>query len=223
MTTRTEDGIELRAPLSRDVVLRAAIELADSDGIESLTMRRLGHALGVEAMSLYNHIVNKDDLLSGIAEIVFEQVVLPPSDVAWKSALRTSAISACDVLLCHPWAHAITMTPSRPSPARLRWMEAVLRTMREAGFSAEMSCRAFHTLDSHITGFTLWLTAIPVQGEELRALAVDFLQKIPADQLPYVAEHIEQHTRPPRAGEKGTFEFGLDLILDGLERLQGEG
>lgn len=223
MSTRTGRSVEPRAPLSRDLVLRAAIALADAEGIESLTMRRLGQELGVEAMSLYNHVENKDDLLSGAAELVFSEIALPPDDLDWKTALRVSAISSHEILLRHRWAHAITMSPSRPSPARLRWMDAVLRTLREAGFSAESACHAYHTLDSHIAGFTLWLATLPFLGEDLRVLAANFLRTFPVDEYPYAAEHIEQHVKPPRPDDKGTFAFGLDLILDGLERMRDEG
>lgn len=220
MSMKTETSAETRVPLSRERVLRAAIALADSSGIEALTMRRLGRELGVEAMSLYNHVANKEDILFGMAELVFGQVVLPSSESDWKTALRTSAISAYETLRRHPWAHGITMSPSRTSQPRLLWMEAVLRTLRECGFSAEQSCHAYHALDSHITGFTLWQATLPATGQELRRMAESFLPRIPIAEYPYVVEHIQQHLVPPRPEDKGTFAFGLDLILDGLERMR---
>lgn len=184
-------------------------------------MRRLGQELEVEAMSLYNHVANKDDILRGIAEIVFSEVVIPDGD-DWKGALRVSAISAHDVFRRHPWAPGIAMSTEHVFPSRMLWMEGILRTLREAGFSAELTCNAFHALDSHITGFTLWQASLPVTGEELRAMAVDFLKTFDARTMPYTAEHIEQHTHPPREGDKGAFAFGLDLLLDGFERLRDE-
>ncbi len=220
MAPQSDANTDQRVPLSRDRVLRAAINLVDSAGIESLTMRRLGQELGVEAMSLYNHVANKDDILSGIAELVFSEIALPSGNAGWKAALRGSAISAHNVLRRHPWAHSITMTPEKPSPARLRWMEGVLGTLRIGGFSAELTCHAYHALDSHVTGFTLWQASIPVAGDALRELAATGMQTFPVDDYPYVAEHIEQHLRPPSPDDRGAFAFGLDLILDGLERIR---
>jgi AcrR family transcriptional regulator len=221
MATRTNPNAEARLPLSRERVLEAAIRLADTHGVEALTMRRLGQTLGVEAMSLYNHVANKEDILYGIAEIVFSEIELPDGD-DWKAELRKSAISSHDVFRRHPWAPGV-LSPDRVSPARMQWMEAVLRTLREAGCSPELACHAYHAYDSHITGFTLWLANLPVTGQALRELAADFLQTIDTDRLPYVAEHIEQHTHPPREGDKGAFAFGLDLLLDGLERMRDAG
>jgi AcrR family transcriptional regulator len=220
--TRTNQHVESRVPLSRERVLEAAIRLADAEGVEALTMRRLGQELGVEAMSLYNHVANKDDILNSAAEIVFAEIALPDGD-DWKAELRKSAVSSHDILRRHPWAHARSMSPDNVSPARMAWMEAVLRTLREAGFSPELTCHAYHAYDSHITGFTLWLATIPVTGEALRKLAADFLPRIDATNMPYVAEHIQQHIKPPDPGDKGAFAFGLDLILDGLERLRDAG
>jgi AcrR family transcriptional regulator len=223
MATRTDPSADARVPLSRERVLRAAIELADAGGIEALTMRRLGQELGVEAMSLYNHVANKDDILTGIAEMVFSEIALPSGD-DWKAALRETAISAHETMRRHPWAHGVMMTTERVSPSRIGWMEAVLRTLREGGFSAELTCHAYHALDSHITGFTLWQAGIratiQASGQGLQELAAAFLPRIDRAELPYVAEHIEQHIAPPRPGDKGAFAFGLDLILDGLERLR---
>ncbi|HYI16236.1 MAG TPA: TetR/AcrR family transcriptional regulator C-terminal domain-containing protein [Thermomicrobiales bacterium] len=220
MTTRTDRSAEARLPLSRERVLAAAIRLADEHGVEALTMRRLGQALGVEAMSLYNHVANKEDILYGIAEMVFSKIELPDGD-DWKAELRKSAISSHDVFRRHPWAPGV-LSPERISPARMLWMEAVLRTLRKAGCSPELACHAFHAYDSHITGFTLWLANMPATGEALRELAADFLKILDARQMPYVAEHIEQHTRPPREGDKGAFAFGLDLLLDGVDRLRDD-
>ena len=220
MATRTNQSAEARLPLSRERVLEAAIRLADEHGVEALTMRRLGQTLGVEAMSLYNHVANKEDILVGIAEMVFSEVELPDGD-DWKAELRKSAISSHDVFRRHPWAPGV-LSPDRISPARLLWMEAVLRTLREAGCSPELACHAYHAYDSHITGFTLWLANMPATGEALRELAADFLKIVDARQMPYVAEHIEQHTRPPREGDKGAFAFGLDLLLDGVDRLRDD-
>ncbi len=221
MATRTDPSAEPRVPLSRDRVLRAAIRLADEGGFESLTMRKLGEELGVQAMSLYNHVANKDDIRDGIVEIVASEMEVPSNGADWKAAIRQSAISAHDVLLRHRWACSLMMATPRMSPARLRWMELLLGTLREAGFSPDLTHHAYHALDSHITGFTLWQVNFPFDTrEELLDLAEDFLREIPADQYPYVIEHAEQHLAKPGPDEPSEFEFGLDLILDGLERIR---
>ena len=150
-----------RAPLSRDRVLHAAVELADRDGIEGLSMRKLGQELGVEAMSLYNHVRNKDDLHDGIVEIVLGEVENPSPDGDWKEEMRRTAISAHEVFIRHRWACSLMMRVPRVSPVRMEWMESLLRTLREAGFSADMTHHAYHALDSHITGFTLWQVSMP--------------------------------------------------------------
>jgi AcrR family transcriptional regulator len=221
MATKSRELSGTRTPLNRQRILQAAVEIADAEGIGALTMRRLGQALGVEAMSLYNHVSGKDDILDGILEMAMEQIALPAPGVPWNAAIRASAISAHTTLLRHPWACALMMEAARESRARLRWMEAVLRTFREAGFSPRLTHHAYHALDSHITGFTLWLVNLPARGEDLLTLARAYRQSIPIDVYPYVVEHIDYHLAPPDHDEnEGEFAFGLDLLLDGLERLR---
>ena len=221
MATQPDPRSEPRIPLSRERVLRAAIALADEGGIESLSMRKLGQELGVEAMSLYNHVANKDDIQNGIVEIVLGEIEVPSAGADWKAALRQTAISSHEVFVRHRWACGLMMGTSGVSPARMRWMEAVLRTLREAGFSADMTHHAYHALDSHITGFTLWQVSMPFETkEELVDLAEGFMREIPADEYPYVIEHAEQHLAPSSPDGATEFEFGLELILDGLERLR---
>jgi AcrR family transcriptional regulator len=212
---------EPRTPLSRERVLRAAIELADRHGIEALSMRKLGQELGVEAMSLYNHVRNKDDLHDGIVEIVLGEVENPSPDGDWKEELRRTAISAHEVFIRHRWACNLMMRVPRVSPVRMEWMESLLQTLREAGFSADMTHHAYHALDSHITGFTLWQVSMPFKTrEELFDLAEVFLKQIPPEEYPYVIEHAHQHLEPSSPTGATEFEFGLELILDGLERLR---
>jgi AcrR family transcriptional regulator len=214
-------SIEPRIPLSKERVLRAAVEFADAHGIEALSMRRLAKELGVEAMSLYNHVANKDEILGGIVEIVASEVEVPSDPANWKTSIRQSAISAHDAFIRHRWSCSLmTSTPS-VVPSRMRWMEGVLATLREAGFSPNLTHHAYHALDSHITGFTLWQVSFPFDTrEELLDLAEDFLKQIPADEYPYVIEHAQEHLAEPDPDEPNEFEFGLDLILDGLERLR---
>lgn len=217
MAGRADPIAEPRVPLSRDRVLRAAIGLADQGGIESLSMRKLAQELGVEAMSVYHYVANKDDILDGIVDIVVGEFDLP-SGADWKAAIRLSAISAHDVLMRHPWACNLMMSTKRVSPARLRYMESLLRRLREAGFSAEMTHHAYHALDSHIIGSTLWEAGYSA-NRDLADLAKTFVRES-VDEYPYLAEHAEQHLTKSRRNDVREFEFGLDLILDGLERIR---
>ncbi len=224
MATQPNPSAEPRVPLSRDRVLRAAVRLADEGGFESLTMRKLGQELGVQAMSLYNHVANKDDIRDGIVDIVMSEIEVPPNGTEWKAAIRQSAISHHDALLRHRWACSLMMATPRVSLPRLQWMEWLLRTFREAGFSPNLTHHAYHALDSHIIGFTLWQVSFPFDTrEELLDLAEDFLREIRPDEYPYVIEHAEQHFAEPNPDEPSEFEFGLDLILDGLERIRDAG
>ena len=220
MASQPDPRPEPRIPLSRERVLHAALALADEAGIEYLSMRKLGQELGVEAMSLYNHVANKDDLLDGIVELVAGEIEVPSEEGDWKDGLRQTAISSHEVFMRHRWACSLMMRP-RVSPARMRWMESVLRTLRHAGFSADLTHHAYHALDSHITGFTLWQVSMPFGSkEELVDMAEGFLREIPADEYPFVIEHAEQHLAPSSPDGQTEFEFGLELILDGLERLR---
>ena len=223
MATQPEIRPEPRVPLSRERVLQTAIRLADENGFESLSMRKLGEELGVQAMSLYNHVAGKDDLRDGMVDIVMEEIEAPPEDLEWKPALRQSAISAYEALIRHPWACSLMLSSPRLIPARMNWMEGVLKTLREGGFSANLTHHAYHALDSHITGFTLWVVSFPFQThEELVDMAEGFMRQIPRDEFPYVIEHADQHLAPPDPDEPSEFEFGLDLILDGLERMRDQ-
>ena len=201
-------------------MLRAAVALADEGGIESLTMRRLARSLGVEAMSLYHYVAKKDDILDGILDLVHEEVELPGTDTEWKSAIRQTAISAHAALLRHPWACSLTTSSTRVSPARLRYMETLLAALRQAGFSRDLTDHAYHALEGHITGFTLWQVNFQFEAEDLPQLAATFLRELPVDEYPHVAEHVEYHLSDSGASGEDEFEFGLDLILDGIERLR---
>ena len=218
MATQVDTSPVPRVPLSRDRVLQAALRLVDEGGLESLTMRTLGRALGVEAMSLYNHVANKDDLLDGITDLVLGEIELPSSEGDWKAAVRQSAISAHAILRRHRWASSLAMSPARNIPVRIRNMEWTLSQLREAGFSAELTYHAYHAIDSHIWGFTLWEHGHSLTPEDLPALAATFLRDFPAGKYPYVHEHVDQHLAGFGRGQKSAFEFVLDLILDGLER-----
>jgi AcrR family transcriptional regulator len=199
-------------------VLRAAVALADRSGIDSLSMRRLGQELAVEAMSLYNHVANKDDLLNGITDLVLSEIELPGAG-SWKEALRRHAISAHDVLVSHPWACRLALSPDRTSIVSVQRAEWMLRQLREGGFSPEVTYHAYHALDSHILGFTLWQLGHGIaDAEQLREMAAEFFRSFGPEEYPYLREHAQQHFAGFGSGEKGAFELVLDLILDGLER-----
>ena len=206
-------------PLSRERILRAAVALADERGIEALTMRRLASELGVEAMSLYNHVENKDDLLTGILGLVASEVELPEDADNWKLAIRRHAISDRDTSLRHPWASALGMSRRSGGGAQLRSADWLLRTLREAGLPKELTYHAFHIIESYVLGYTLQQLNFPHEGEELAGMAAAFLAKLPTDEYPDFVEHVQQHLEP-RDDEEGGFELGLDLILDSLERLR---
>jgi AcrR family transcriptional regulator len=205
-----------RESLSRDRVLRTAMELADREGIAALSMRRLAAELGVEAMSLYYHVKSKDDILAGTVDLALGEVK-PPSGGDWKSAIRRSAVSYHDTLRRHRWVTSVP-TSATASVAELRYTDALLRRLREAGLSPELSHHAYHALDSHIVGSALWLARIPPK-EQLDVLAKDVLRQLPPDEFPDLVLHIQQHLSGA-ARSRRFFEFGLDLILDGIERLR---
>ena len=216
MATTTEP----RLPLSRDRILHAALELTDESGIDSLTMRKLGQALGFEAMSLYNHVANKDDVLDGILDLVLAESEPPSPAGDWDAAIRTSAISVHDALRRHPWSCTLLMAPGRIRPARLRYMDLLLGRLREAGFSAETTYHAYHVLDGHILGFSLWETSHTYTAEEVSNFEAKVAQTITADAYPYLREHVEQHSDEGPHHEVSAFEFGLDLIVDGLKKIR---
>ena len=221
MATQTARSAKPRAPLSRERVLRAALFLADDGGIESLTMRRLGQELQVEAMSLYNHIAGKDDILDGIVDLVFSEIALPPDSGDWKTAMRQRAISARNALMRHPWATSLMQSRTKPGPATLRHHNSVIGSLRRAGFTIDMAAHAFSVMDGYIYGFSLQQVNLPSHTtEESAVLAESILRELPAHEYPYLAEMIVEHALKPGYDYGEEFEFGLDLILAGLEGLR---
>ena len=208
-----------RKPLSRDRVLRAAIDLADEGGLESVSMRRLGQVLRVEAMSLYKHVANKDDILDGIADLVTAEFEVPDAGDGWKMAIRRSAISAHEVLLRHPWASGVIESRPNAGPARLRYLDAVIGTLATAGFAMPTAVRAVMALDSHTYGFVLQEQAWPFEAENAPELAATFARGLSAGEYPSLHAMAEM-VSASAGGAPVDFEFGLDLILDGLERLR---
>ena len=208
-----------RLPLSRERVLGAAVAFADENGIASLSMRKLGEALGVEAMSLYNHVANKDQLLDGMVDLVFGEIDLPGGGADWTMAMRERAESARQALRRHPWAIALMSTRISPGPATLRHHNAVIGSLREAGFSIEMAAHAFSALDSYIYGFALQEATLPLgeAEEETIEVAQMMMAQVPADVYPHLTEFTVEHVLQPGYDYGDEFGFGLGLILDGLE------
>src|SRR5712692_7708775 len=167
--TRADRRAGRRVRLTRERVLRAAVGSADEGGIEALTMQNIGRRVGAEAMSLYRHVRNKEDILDGSVDIVFSEIDLPSSGTDWKTAMRQRAISAREVLLRHPWAIGLMESRTTPGPANLRHHDSVLGVLREAGFSSGMATHAYNLLDSYIYGFALQQRSLPVATPEALA------------------------------------------------------
>jgi AcrR family transcriptional regulator len=218
---QSDPSVELRVPLNRERVFQAAVVLADERGIESLTMRALGEQLGVEAMSLYYYVANKDELLDGMVEIVFSEIELPTTDVDWRTAMRRRAISTRESLARHRWAVGLLESSTSPGPANFRLHNAVLGCLREAGFSVENAVHAYSVQDAYIYGFALQEKSMPVDTPgELTEAAKSLRRQFSADEYPHIAETITEHVTQSGYDFADEFEFGLDLILDGLERLR---
>ena len=209
-----------RSPLTRERVLRAALALADERGLEKLSMRKLAQELGVEAMSLYNHVEGKDDIVGGMIGLVVDEIEAPSPGGDWKAELRKSAISAHQALSRHRWTASVWMTAGGAGSDRMRHANAALRCLREAGFSKDLTYHGYHVWQGYALGFTLQELNFPHDRESLKQMAARFLRDFPSDEFPFLAEHIEQHVDPPHAEHESAFELGLDLILDSLERLR---
>lgn len=224
----TEASLPPRLPLTRARVLRAALELADAQGVESVSMRKLARGVGVEAMSLYHHVANKDDLLDGMTDLVFDEIVFPRDGVTWRAAMRERALSIRHVLARHPWAIGLMESRTKPGPAALRHHDAVIGCLRTAGFSVRLTAHAFSVLDSYIYGFALQERGLPFHTpEEISKLARVLLARLPAAEYPHLTELTVNHILRPGPGATtdavrgdvgNEYEFGLELILDGLER-----
>ncbi|MGK2851155.1 MAG: TetR/AcrR family transcriptional regulator [Candidatus Limnocylindrales bacterium] len=215
---------KVRPQMSRERVLRAAMDLADRDGLESLTMRRLASALGVEVMTLYYYVAKKDDILDAIVDLVASEIEVPSGGAAgWRAAARQRAISAHDVLVRHPWASLLWVSREALGPGRLRYMDAGLRGFREAGFSPELTEHAFHAVENHIVGYTLQEMSFAIDPEAVVEEGARFLAQLPVDEYPDLATHVAQHLEGAGHLDAGDFEFALDLILDGIERIKERG
>jgi AcrR family transcriptional regulator len=207
-----------RAPLTRERALAAAMQLADADGLGALTMRRLAQELGIEAMSLYHHVANKDDILDGMIDIVFGEIELPAAGEDWKTAMRARARAARAALTRHPWAVGLMESRSSPGPATLRHHDAVLGSCRRAGFSVAMAAHAFSLIDSYIYGFVLQEVNLPFDdSSDLEAVVESMMLPFSADDYPHLVELTTEHILKPGYSYGDEFEYGLGRILDSLE------
>ncbi len=205
------------ARLHRDKVLRAAIDLADRDGLERVTMRTVARRLRAEAMSLYRHVANKEDLLDGMVDLVFAEIELPSADAGWKASMRERAVSAREVLVRHPWAIALMESRAVPGPANLRHHDAVVAVLLGAGFSSAEVTRVYNLLDSYIYGFAIQEQALPVATpEELAAFGDEILARLPADEYPHLAR-VSRELLDSGFDYRAEFDAGLDIVLDALE------
>jgi AcrR family transcriptional regulator len=205
-----------RIPLSRDRILESALVLADEHGVEAVTMRKLADQLGFEAMSLYRHVANKGDLLDGMLDVVVAEWETEATG-DWRTAIRAIAVSVHASLRRHPWAAALLLTPAHGiRPGRMAYMDAVMRRLREGGFDGDTTYHAYHVLDGHIFGFSIWEIShmdTPADPAPLLARLAPLLAAFPDLQA-----HADAHVREGAHRQVSAFEFGLDLILDGLRR-----
>jgi AcrR family transcriptional regulator len=215
VTSRASD----RAPLSRERVLLGAMAVADAGGIGSLTIRSLAAELGAKPMSVYHHVANKEEIIDGIVDLVFSEIELPSPGGDWRSELRRRAISARAVLRLHPWAIPLLQSRTNPGPATLRHHNAVIGALRAGRFSMEMTAHAYALMDSYVFGFALSEAALPINGPETVTEVADEMMHLfdPTD-YPHLLEFTVEHVLKPGYDFGAEFEFGLDLVLDGLLR-----
>ena len=206
-----------RSPLTRERVFRASVDLADRDGLGALTMRRLGAELGVETMSLYKHVTNKEEILDGIVEVVVGEIETPRAGAEWKEAMRRRAISAREVLSRHSWAIGLLEARDSKGPTALRYIDSILGNLRSAGFTIENAVHAFWLLDSFVYGQVIQETSMPItSSKEMTASTGSTLEQDTMDLYPHLVE-IEEHAMRSDYTVDKEFEYGLDLILEALE------
>jgi AcrR family transcriptional regulator len=203
-------------------VLQAALALADEGGLDALTMQGIGRRIGAEAMSLYRHVRNKNEILDGLVDLVFAEIELPEG-TDWRAVIRTRALSARAVFARHPWAVGLMDAASRPGPANLRHHDAVLGVLRSAGFSSASASHAYSLLDSYIYGFAIQERSLPIADPEtMPEVAAAFLGRLPTAEYPNLAR-VAADLMAAGYDYGAEFEFGLELILDGLERTRDAG
>jgi AcrR family transcriptional regulator len=216
---RVSPSSEERVRLTRDRVLVGAVAVADAGGVEGLTIRSLAQHLGVKPMALYHHVANKSAILDGIVDLVFSEIELPAADDDWRAGMVRRAQSTRQALKRHPWATVLLQSRTVPGPATLRHHNAIIGTLRTAGFSVAMTAHAYALLDSYIYGFALSEAALPIHGPEtVSEVAESMMEQVSMDPYPHLVEFSIEHIMQPGYDFGAEFDFGLDLILDGLAR-----
>jgi AcrR family transcriptional regulator len=215
-------GNEQREPLTRDRVLQGAVALADEIGVDAMTMRKLASALGVKPMTIYHHVDGKEQILDGMVDLVFSEIALPPTDSDWRSAIRERCVSAREVLSRHRWAAPLMESRTSPGPATMTHHDAVLGCLRRGGLSLQLTAHAYAIIDSFVYGFALQEANLPFEGDvpavQLDELAAGMIAAFPEGAYPNFVEFTVDHALQPGYSFGASFEFGLDLILDGLEQ-----
>ncbi len=224
MATSVRSRTDGRNRLSRERILHAAIAQADASGLAGLSMRTLADELRVAPMALYRHVANRDDLIDGMVDVVFNEIELPALDGDWTTAMRRRAISVRDALARHRWAIGLMESRANPGPASLRHHDAVIGSLRAGGFDMPMAAHAYSLLDGYIYGFALTKMNLPFQDTgDIAEVAQNMLEPYPMNEYPNLVAFITEHAMRPGYDYADEFEYGLDLILDGLERAQGSG
>jgi AcrR family transcriptional regulator len=213
----------VRGPLNRERVLSAAVELADRDGIDGLTMRTLAQELGVVPMALYKHVASKDEMLAGMLDVVVGEIELPEPGAEWKPAIRERILSARRALVRHPWAYGVLESTQVPTPAVITYMDGMIGLFRAGGFSMDLTHHAMHALGSRLLGYTQEMMNDTAEMDPATEAA---MYAAMAQTHPNIAElirtvsHDDATVVGPGCDDQFEFEFALDLLLDGLERLR---
>jgi AcrR family transcriptional regulator len=211
-----------KAPVNRERTLEVALTVADSEGIEAVTMRRIARELGVEAASLYHHVSGKDQILDGLVDVVAAEIDLPRPAAPWREAAGERAHHTRAVLLRHPWAVSLMASRTSPGPATLGLLETGIRCFREGGFSVPMAALAISTVDSYVHGFVLQEVNLPFRGEsELAAMTAAVMEQFPASEYPYLFEMTVDHVLQPGYDYGNEFDSGLTVVLNGVAALRG--
>jgi AcrR family transcriptional regulator len=207
-----------RPALTPERVIEAATAMADVIGVDSLTIRKLATELDVTPMAIYHHVPNRDSIIDGMVDLVFSKIELPPTDLDWKTAIRERSASARQVLAQHRWAAPLMESRRTAGPATLQHHEAILDCLRNGGHSIEMSAHAYALIDAFIYGFALLEANLPATGgQDMAELAETIIDPLPADLYPRLIELTAEHVLQPGYDFGNEFEFGLDLILSGLQ------
>lgn len=211
-----------RHPLERERIIEEAVRIADEHGLDAVTMRKLARSLGVQAMSLYHHVPSKEALLAAMLDAIYERMALPRAEEGWRDAMRARAASMRQAFRDHPWSLGLVDTGTNPGPAALNHTDSLLGTLRSAGFSVPMAAHAMAVFDAFVYGFAVQERNLPfTAGPDVADVATDVLASIPEGVYPHLQEFALEHVMTPGYDFGDEFAFGLELVLDGIERVAG--